>query len=407
MPIRRPSAEGGSLSSVVLRERALLSADGAHLHREVLPGRNHALLVGRCRTIRRADRVTHAAIFSSGLSAGQVLRALIIKQLDGFSYRELAFHLADSATYRKFCQLGWGDDKPSKSGLASSIKAIRPETLERINRRLIHIARINTIEDGNKLRVDTTVVASNIHAPLDSNLLWDCVRVLTRLMTAAHKTIGAGASFANRQRRAKRRAMGILNARSTEQRKALYRDLLRVVEETVPSAGRFLEAIDRSLESGSIQLSEQLRLEGVRRDLKRYIPLTGRVMSQTERRVFNEERVPSNEKLVSIFEEHTDIIVKDRRETLYGHKICLTSGRSSLVTDCIVLQGNPTDSTLAEGAIDRHIEITGRAPRQAAFDGGFTSRANLEAIKSKGVEDVAFAKARALKVTDMVRSTWV
>lgn len=342
-----------------------------------------------------------------GLSAEQVLRALIIKQLNGFSYRELAFHLADSATYRKFCQLGWGDDKPSKSGLASCIKAIGPETLERINRQLVHIARINKIEDGNKLRVDTTVVESNIHAPSDSSLLWDCVRVLTRLMTAAREIVGPDAAFANRKRRAKRRSMGILNARSTEQRKPLYRDLLRVVDETVQSAGRILEVVDRSLENGSIQLSEQLRLDGVRRNLAHYIPLTGRVMSQTERRVFNEERVPATEKVVSIFEEHTDIIVKDRRETHYGHKIILTSVRSSLVTDCIVLKGNPTDSSLAEGAIDRHIEITGSAPRQAAFDGGFTSRANLTAIKNKGVEDVAFSKAPYLKVGDMVRSSWV
>jgi IS5 family transposase len=342
-----------------------------------------------------------------GLSAEQVLRALIIKQLNGFSYRELAFHLADSDTYRKFCKLGWGDENPSKSGLASCIKAIRPETLEQINRRLVRIAENRKIENGAMVRVDTTVVESNIHPPSDSNLLWDCARVLTRLMTAARKIVGPAAAFSNRKRRAKRRAMGILNARSTEHRKPLYRDLLRVVEETVQSAGHILGVIDHNVESGSIELSELLRLDGVRRDLARYIPLTGRVMSQTERRVFNDERVPAAEKVVSIFEEHTDIIVKDRRDTLYGHKIILTTGRSSLVTDCIVLKGNPTDSTLAVGAIDRHIEITGRAPRQVAFDGGFTSKANLEAIKNKGVEDVAFSKARFLKVSDMVRSSWV
>ena len=130
-------------------------------------------------------------------------------------------------------------------------------------------------------------------------------------------------------------------------------------------------------------------------------------MNQTERRVFNEESVPASEKLVSIFEEHTDIIVKDHRHTFYGHKICLTSGRSTLVTDCTILEGNPADSTLAVQMIDRHIEITGRAPKQAAYDGGFTSKANLEAIKAKGVEDVAFSKARSLQITDMVRSPWV
>lgn len=343
---------------------------------------------------------------AQGLSAEQVLRALIIKQLNGFSYRELAFHLADSVTYRRFCELGW-DQTPSKSVLAACIKAIRFETLEQINRLLVGMAEKKKIEDGKRVRVDTTVVESNIHPPLDSNLLWDCVRVLTRLMDNARQILGAEVRFPNRTRRARRRALGILNARFKEKRKPLYRDLLTVAEETLQSAERVVEVIDRAVANRSLELSDRLRVVGVRKELTHYTVLARRVMNQTERRVFQEESVPANEKLVSIFEEHTAIIVKDHRDTFYGHKICLTSGRSSLVTDCTVLEGNPADSTLAEGMIDRQIEIMGRVPKQAAYDGGFTSKANLEAIKAKGVEDVAFSKARTLQITDMVRSTWV
>ncbi|MGZ5445933.1 MAG: ISNCY family transposase [Thermoanaerobaculia bacterium] len=324
---------------------------------------------------------------AQGLSAEQVLRALIIKQLNGFSYRELAFHLADSDTYRRFCQFGW-NQVPSKSVLASCIKAIRMETLEEINRLLVGIAQNKKIEDGKKVRVDCTVVESNIHAPLDSNLLWDCVRVVTRLMGDAREIVGAEVSFPNRTRRAKRRALGILNARSKEKRKPLYRDLLTVAEETLESAGRVAEVINQAVASGSLQLSDQVSAVGVRKELMHYTMLARRVMNQTERRVFNEESVPAREKLVSIFEEHTDIIVKDHRDTFYGHKICLTSGRSTLVTDCTILEGNPADSTLAEQMIDRHIEIMGRAPKQAAYDGGFTSKPNLDAIKAKGVSPV-------------------
>jgi len=232
------------------------------------------------------------------------------------------------------------------------------------------------------------------------------VRVVTRLMKKARQILGVKVSFPNRTRRAKRRALGILNARFKEKRKPLYRDLLTVAEETLQSAARVVEVIDRAVAS-PLELSDRLHVVGVRKELMHYAELARRVMSQTERRIFMEESVPANEKLVSIFEDHADIIVKDHRDTFYGHKICLTSGRSSLVTDCIVLEGNPADSTLAERMIDRQLEIMGRAPKQAAFDGGFTSRANLEAIKAKGVEDVAFAKARMLQVTDMVRSTWV
>jgi transposase, IS5 family len=290
---------------------------------------------------------------------------LIIKQLNGFSYRELAFHLADSVTYRKFCRLGW-DQMPSKSVFAVCIKAIRSETLEQINRLLVGIAGKKKIEDGKRVRIDTTVVESNIHAPLDSNLLWDCVRVVTRLMENARELLGTEVSFPNRTRRARRRALGILNARFKEKRKPLYRDLLAVAKETIASAQGVIEVIERVAGKGSTGLFDRLAAEGIREELTHYMALAQRVMNQTERRVLNGESVPASEKLVSIFEEHTDIIVKDHRDTFYGHKICLTSGRSSLVTDCTILKGNPADSTLAEQMIDRHIEITGRVPKQAA-----------------------------------------
>jgi len=257
------------------------------------------------------------------------------------------------------------------------------------------------------VRVDTTVVESNIHTPLDSNLLWDCVRVLTRTMEQAREVVGEQVSFPNRTRRARRRALGILNARFKDKRQPLYRDLVLVANETIESANGVIAVIDRVVETGSLNVLARTQAIAAGKELRHYVGLSLRVIDQTERRVFKEESVPSKEKVVSIFEEHSDIIVKDHRQTLYGHKICLTSGRSSLVTDCTILEGNPADSTLAEQMIDRHIDILGKAPRQVAFDGGFASKANLAAIKSKGVADVAFSKARMFNVTDMVRSSWV
>lgn len=353
----------------------------------------------------RAERVVGNK-GAEGLSAEQILRALLIKQHNSFSYRELAFHLADSNSYRTFCRLGLGQ-RPSKTVLAACIKAIRPETLEKIHGVVLGIALKKKIEDGACVRVDTTVVESNIHTPLDSNLLWDCVRVLTRTMEQAREVVGDQVSFPNRTRRARRRALGILNARFKDKRLPLYRDLVLVANETIEYANGVIAVIDRVVESGSLNVLARTQAIAAGKELRHYVGLSLRVINQTERRVFNEESVPSKEKVVSIFEEHTDIIVKDHRQTLYGHKICLTSGRSSLITDCTILEGNPADSTLAEQMIDRHIDILGKAPRQAAFDGGFTSKANLATIKSKGVADVAFSKARMFKVTDMVRSSWV
>jgi IS5 family transposase len=123
--------------------------------------------------------------------------------------------------------------------------------------------------------------------------------------------------------------------------------------------------------------------------------------------VLDGESVPAADKIVSIFEPHTDIIVKDRRQALYGHKVCLTAGASGLVLDCVIEDGNPADSTLAVRMIERQIDIYDQPPRQACFDGGFTSNDNLAAIKKLEVVDVAFSKARGIALLDMVKSSWV
>jgi IS5 family transposase len=157
-----------------------------------------------------------------GITAEQVLRALIIKQMNGFSYEELAFHLADSRSYRAFCRLGIGDGSPSKSALQRDIKKLRPETLEAINRILLGAAAEKGIEKGRKVRVDCTVVESNIHHPTDSTLLFDCVRVLCRLGQKAKEKFGVAVS--DHSRRAKRRTMGILNAKNQKIRTKHYRD---------------------------------------------------------------------------------------------------------------------------------------------------------------------------------------
>jgi len=110
---------------------------------------------------------------------------------------------------------------------------------------------------------------------------------------------------------------------------------------------------------------------------------------------------------VSIFEPHTDIIIKDRRDTFYGHKICLTTGASGLVLDVMVEEGNPSDSTLACRTVARATSVLGRTPKQVSFDGGFSSKANVAEIKAMGVTDVAFSKHVGLEVTEMAKSAWV
>jgi transposase, IS5 family len=142
-----------------------------------------------------------------GMSGEQVLRVILVKQLGGFSYHELAFHLADSISYRAFCRFGDKRPIPNKKTLQRNVKKVEALTLERINVVLIEHAMNDEIEDGNKLRIDCTVVETNIHEPTDSSLLVDSVRVLVRLMNEAQNYVDA--PFSNHHRRAKRRALAI------------------------------------------------------------------------------------------------------------------------------------------------------------------------------------------------------
>jgi len=334
-----------------------------------------------------------------GLSGEQVLRMLIVKQMTGFSYVKLAFHLGDSTAYRAFCRLGIGDKPPSDSRLKMNLKRVRAETLEKIHWGLLGDAAERGIEKGRKVRFDCTVTATLIHEPSDSSLLWDCVRVLTRAMVRAREWTSA--PFRDSTLRAKRRAMGIMYAKTNTKRRKLYDDLLRVTSVTVQSAERVAEALGQREGFGPL---EHARVQGLAEELRHYAALARKVLDQTQRRLWRGEQVPAKDKVVSIFEPHTDIIIKDRRAVLYGHKLCLATGASGLVLDCRIEDGNPADATLAIEMVERQRDIFDRVPRQVAFDGGFASKANLAQIKELGVKDVMFSKKRGLKVEDMAKS---
>jgi transposase, IS5 family len=358
--------------------------------------------------LRAASGSTSATRGAGGLSAEQVLRILVVKQMNGFSYRELAFHLADSRSYQTFCHLGITDKVPTKSALNANLKALQPATLETINRVLVGAAQEAKVETGRRVRTDCTVVESNIHEPRDSELLWDCVRVLIRLLVRARDLVGpTKVAFGNRTRRAKRRRKEIAHAKKAADRQRAYRDLLEVTTEVYGHGLAVCELLQDPEVINALGFWEALAAQEVAKDFDRFLPLTQQVMDQTRRRVLEGQSVPAEEKIVSIFEEHTDIIRKDNRETLYGHKICLTGGASSMILDCEVLEGNPADSTLAKAMVDRQVAIFSRPPRQIVFDGGFASKMNLNDLKAAGVEDVAFSKGRGLEIGEMVRSSWV
>lgn len=351
-------------------------------------------------TTKRRDRGRR------GMTGDEVIRALVLKQMNRYSYAELHFQLHDSRSARAFMGYGIGDQAPSRATLASNIKRLSSKTLQGINRVVLDVARKRGVEKGRKVRVDTTAVDCNIHPPIESEQLWDVVRVLLRLMGQAKALAGndLGIVFADRSRRAKRRSLGAWNAKTKIKRRQQYRDLLKVTQEVMDAARRTSQQLGGWKPS---DLMEAAKAAALQAEIDRIMPLAERLCDTTTRRVINGESVPSTEKVLSIFEDHTDVIVKDNRQTHYGHKINLTGGESSMILDCQVLDGNPADSTLVEQAIKIQKQTYGRVPRQIALDGGFASKDNLSRAKSLGVKDVMFSKRRGLEISDMAKSTWV
>jgi transposase, IS5 family len=332
-----------------------------------------------------------------GLPAETVLRCAILKQQRQLSYEELAFHLEDSASFRAFARLPltW---LPKKSVLHRTISAIRPETWEAVNRALVGEAHRERLEEGAMVRIDSTVTAALLHEPSDSALLWDAVRVMSRLLRQAASLPGAPAMrWHDRRRMAKRCATEIQYSRGQDNRRRLYRKLIVAAHATRAALQRAVKQL-----TGLGAAAERWRAR-----VEHYRPLIGRVLDQSERRVLRGQAVPAGEKLVSLFEPHADIIVKGARDVQYGHKLNLVTGKSGLILDLVIEAGNPADAERFVPMLDRHIARCGAPPRQMAADGGYASRDNLDAAKARGVSDVAFHKKRGLAVADMTKSAWV
>lgn len=336
-----------------------------------------------------------------GLTIDSVLRCALLKQYRQLSYEDLVFCLMDSSACRTFARLsgGWTPKKPT---LQSSISAISAVTWEQINLRLLQSAQQEKLENGKMLRIDSTVTESMIHEPSDSSLLWDGVRVLVRLLNEAEELPGAPVlNWRNHQRLAKKRMRAIVYTRGADKKARLYQDLIKATRNTLG----YIDQADRVLKCSGVAMCMEYAAWQVQ--VKHYQPLIERVIDQAERRVFQGEKVPAEEKIFSIFEEHTDIIVKGSRDIQYGHKLNLSTGRSGLILDVVIEDGNPADSDQFLPMLERHIDNFGVAPRQMAADGGYASMDNLQEAKTLQVKDVVFHKKRGLKVEAMAKSPWV
>lgn len=303
-----------------------------------------------------------------GLSAVQVLRCFILPRVKDWDFGELRERVADGLTLRQFTGL-YAGRVPRHQAFHRAFNRLTPETLRALNQAMVMAAVELRIEHGNQLRVDTTVVQTNIRFPTDATLLWDCVRVLTRLGGRIVEQLpGLPERLHNRTRCARRRMQELQRMTPAQRRLAqgpTYRRLLTVTTQVVANARAVAKA------ATAVALEDELaeyRIGQLIAEIESYSGHAARVISQARRRVLEGEQVAAAEKLYSIFEPHTDLIKRGKLNTPveFGHKVFLAESRSGVITDYQVLDGNPPDDPLLIPALERHCHLFGHLPRRSA-----------------------------------------
>ena len=330
-----------------------------------------------------------------GTPADVVLRLLALKHMFNWSYDEMQREVRANLVYREFTRIG-GGKVPDDKTMGRLARQLGPEPVEKLHQRLVAIAQTKKIVAGRKLRVDTTVVETNIHYPTDSSLMGDGVRVLTRLMKRISEITGAaGTKLRNRTRSVKLRVVEIARAsrskseQGRERMKGLYEKLLTATAAVVGQAQRFAKDIAAGVKRSS-DVMKQAAVEGMKKELETMAPRVKQVMKQTRARVLHGD-THAEGKLVSVFEPTTEVIRrgKAKQPTEFGKMIKVQEAESQIITSYEVFAKRPSDSELLVPAVEVHCERLGRIPELVAADAGFYSSQGEKTAKEKGVKKVS------------------
>lgn len=324
-----------------------------------------------------------------------ILRMLVVKRLYGYSYEETERQVRDSLRLRQFCRV-YLNTVPDDTTLIRWANLIQPKTLEKFNQRIVQLAIERKVTRGRKMRTDGTVVESNVRPPSDGRLLSDSVRVLARtvargqtiLKTFGEKVLDEVEDFTQTAKGLSRQIGETLRSKKKEAQAAgrqQYEKLMEMTKQTI---------------DGAVQTQKQLHKQSERsakrlvKTFNHFIPLARQVIQQTTRRILKGEQVPAQEKIVSIFEEHTDIIVrgKEAKPVEYGHKIWLNEVEGGIVSHYRILDGNPSDEKQWKPSLKAHIQTFQQPPIQASADRGLSSDPNETLAHDLGVRYVVIPK---------------
>jgi transposase, IS5 family len=329
-----------------------------------------------------------------GAPAEMVLRLLVLKHVRNWSYQVLEREVRSNLVYRNFARIG-GGKMPDAKTMGRWGLAVGPEVIKQLHARIVEIAQCQGVVQGRRMRVDTTVVETNIHYPTDSSLLEDGVRVLIRTMKKITKIAGtAGTKLRDRSRSVKLRALDIARAarsrakQSSQKLTRAYGQLLNSTSRVVGQAKQFSAEIVAGVKRATDPLA-QLKLDGLRQQIEQMLPRVKQVMKQTRARIYRGD-TRSEGKLLSVFEPSTEVIRKGKagKPNEFGKMVKLQEAENQIVIDFAVYDKRPNDSDLLVPAIEIHQATLGRAPHLVAADAAFYSGKNESTAKAKGVKRV-------------------
>jgi IS5 family transposase len=327
-----------------------------------------------------------------------ILRLLVVKHLYGWSYEQTEHFVNDSLILRQFCRL-YLTKAPDDTTLLRWANLIQPATLHQLLDRVVELARGNKVTRGRKLRIDGTVVETNIHYPSDSTLLGDGVRVLSRTLTRARQVLGASTelgrdTFRNRLRSAQQQVKRIQTAtrqRGQQAEQAMhraYQKLIGITHAVIAQA----QQVGTVLKQQGNQTARKLAAM-----LDTFLPRVEQVLSQTTRRVLQQEQVPAAAKLVSLFEPHTTIIRKGKvaQPTEFGRVVWLDEVDGGIISRYAVLDGNPREEAQVRPSLDQHLALFKHPPKLLAGDRGTFSPEGERYAQAQGVNQVAMPQPGA------------
>jgi transposase, IS5 family len=346
----------------------------------------HALLKRRPKSRTRGRLGTPAEI---------VLRLLILKHIRNWSFEVVEREVRGNLVYREFTRVGAAKVPDAKS-LGRQALALGPEVIEQIHHRMVQLALENRVIEGRRMRVDTTVVETNIHYPTDSGLLGDGTRVLTRLMKKVTAIAGtAGTKMRDRMRSVQRRVMEIGRAarikgeQGKEKLNGIYTKLLAITARVVCQAKRFSAEIADGIKR-SADTRKQAVLAGLKDQIDTMVVRTSQVMQQAKARVFDGDTHLGG-KILSVFEPSTEVIRKGKasKPTEFGKMVKVQEAEHQIIIDFEVYDKKPNDSDLLIPSIEAHEKRIGRTPDLVATDAGFYSAKNEAKAEEMGVQRIS------------------